>query len=135
MSFHVPLLQAPSLLLTLPIISICTTPSNIYCIQCSNGKNLLKRETGRGLSDRIRDHLYDTGKNDQSKSVSRHFNSSNHSISDFVACCLSVNGGNDCRKTKRNATNSRFGHSWSPRDKWTLHFLLTFCFPGIFLSF
>ena len=46
-----------------------------------------------------------TGKNlrenNQSKPVSRHFNSSNHSISDFVASSLSViNGGNDCRKTK-----------------------------------
>ena len=33
--------------------------------------------------------------------VSRHFNSSNHSVSDFVAFDLSViNGGNDCRKSK-----------------------------------
>ena len=40
-------------------------------------------------------------KKDQSKPISRHFNSSNHSISDFVAFGLSIiNGGNDCRKTK-----------------------------------
>ena len=46
-------------------------------------------ETGRRLDDRIRDHLYDIRKNDQSKPVSRHFNSSNHSISDFAAFGLS----------------------------------------------
>ena len=64
-------------------------------------------ESGRRLGDRTRDHLYDIRKNDLSKPVSRHFNSSNHSISDFVAFGLSViNGGNDGRKT-----NSRFGHS------------------------
>ena len=56
-------------------------------------------ETGR-LGDRVRNHLCDIRKNDQSKPVSRHFNSSNHPISDFVAFGLSIiNVGNDCRKT------------------------------------
>ena len=58
-------------------------------------------ETGRRLGDRIRDHLYDLHKNDQSKPFSRIFNSSNHSISDFVAFGLFViNDGNDCCKIK-----------------------------------
>ena len=58
-------------------------------------------ETGHRLGDRIRDHLYEIRKNYQSKLVSRHFNSFNHSISDFAAFGLSIiNGGNDCRKTK-----------------------------------
>ena len=44
----------------------------------------------------MRDHLYDIRKNDQPKSISRHFNSSNPSISDFVAFALhEINSGND----------------------------------------
>ena len=42
------------------------------------------------LGDRVRDHLYDISKNDLSKPVSRHFNSSNHSISNFAAFGLSI---------------------------------------------
>ena len=58
-------------------------------------------ETGRRLGDRVRDHLYDLRKNDLSRPVSCRFNSSNHSISDFVAFGFSViNGGNNCRKMK-----------------------------------
>ena len=43
--------------------------------------------------------LNGTVKNDQSKPVFRHFNSSNHSISDFVLCLSVINGGNG-RKIK-----------------------------------
>ena len=69
-------------------------------------------ETGCRLGDCIRDHLYDIRKNDQSKPVSRHFNFSNHSISDFAAFGLSIiNGGKYCRKTKEIRLISHFGHS------------------------
>ena len=81
----------------------CTTPNIIYCrVQCSNCNKLYIGETGRSLGDRIRDHLYDIRKNDQPKPVSRHFNSSNHCISDFVAFgrLSIINGSNDCRKTR-----------------------------------
>ena len=55
---------------------------------------MCEKKSGRRLCDCIRDHLYDIRKNG-------HFNSSNHSISHFVAFGLSViNSGNDCRKTK-----------------------------------
>jgi len=58
-------------------------------------------ETGRRFGDRIRDHLYDIRKNDETKPVSRHFNSANHSLSDFIVFGLSlISGDNDCRKTK-----------------------------------
>ena len=91
----------------------CTTPNIIYCIQCFNCNKLYIGETGRRLGDRIGDHLYDIRKNDLSKPVSRHFDSYNHSISNFVTFGLSViNGGNDCCKTKEmRLYNSRFGHS------------------------
>ena len=79
----------------------CTTPNVVYCIQCSKCNQLYIGETGRRLGDRIRDHIYNIRKIDLSKPVSRHFNSSNHSISNFFAFGLSIiNGGNDCRKTK-----------------------------------
>ena len=79
----------------------CTTFNVIYCIQCSHCSQLYIGETGRRLGDRVRDHLYDIRKNDPSKPVSRHFNSTDHSISDFVVFGLSlIKGGNDCRRTK-----------------------------------
>ena len=56
-----------------------TTPNIIYCIQCSNCNKLYIGEIGRRLGN----HLYDVRKSDLSKHVSRHFNSSNHSISNF----------------------------------------------------
>ena len=63
--WNLPLLQAPSLLLTLPIISI----AQILFIAFSalNCNKLYIDETGRRLGDRIRDHLYDIRKSDQSK--------------------------------------------------------------------
>ena len=78
----------------------------------------------RKICDRIRDHLYDVRKNDLTKPVSRHFNSLNHSLSDFIVFGLSlVSGNNDCRKTKEmrlihrlgthnpNGMNERFNYS------------------------
>ena len=65
-------------------------------------------EPGQHLGDHIRDHLYDIRNNNLSKPVSYHFNSFNHSISNFVAFGISlINGGNDCRKTEE----MRFIHS------------------------
>ena len=73
----------------------CTTPNIIFCIHCSNCNKLYISETGRRLGD-ASEITFTTCKNDQSKPVLRPFNSSNHSISDFVAFGLSViNGGND----------------------------------------
>ena len=70
-------------------------PFLIYSKGSSSG------ETGRRLGDRIREHLYDVRNNDSTKPVSRHFNLSNHSLSDFIVFGLSlVRGDNDCRKTK-----------------------------------
>ena len=74
--FLVPLLQAPSLLLILLIISIVP---HLICEQ------LYIRETGHYLGSCIRDHLYNICKKDLSKPVSHLFNSSNHSVSNFVA--------------------------------------------------
>ena len=102
----------------------CRTPNIIYCIQCSNCKKLYIGETGRRLGDRIRDHLYDIRKNDLSKPISRHFNSSNHSISDFVAFGLSIiNGGNDCRKTKE----MRLIHALGTLNPHGINERFTFC--------
>ena len=102
----------------------CTTPIFFYCIQCSNSNMIYIGETGHHLGDRIRDHLYDIRKNDQSKPLSRYLNSSNHSISDFVAFGLSIiNGGNDCRKTREMRVIHALGT------------LLTFCCSGTLLSF
>jgi len=57
-------------------------------------------ETGRRLGDRFRDHLYDIRKQDLTKSVSRHFDSHNHSESDIIVLGLiSSRGDNESRKT------------------------------------
>ena len=58
--------------------------------------------------------VYTVGKKDfKERSIqtfSRHFNSSNHSISDFAEFGLSViNGGNDYRKTKEMRLIHAFG--------------------------
>ena len=58
----------------------CVTPNVIYCIQCTLCNQLYVGETGRRLGDRIRDHVRDIGTNDNTKPVSRHFNSANHNI-------------------------------------------------------
>ena len=80
---------------------VCTSSNVIYCIKCSRCNLLYVGETGRRFGDRIRDHLYDIRKNDETKPVSRHFNSANHSLSDFIVFGLSlISGNNDCRKTK-----------------------------------
>ena len=48
--------------------------------------------------------------NDSSKPVSRHFNSFDHSLSDFIVFGLSlVSGDNDCRKTKEMRLIHRLG--------------------------
>ena len=98
LSFHVPLLQAPSPLLTLPNISIA---QHLILLIVFNALIATSYTSGKlDVVDRIRDHLSDIRKNDLSKPVSRHFNSSIHSISNFVAFGLSIiNGSNDCRKT------------------------------------
>ena len=58
-------------------------------------------ENDHCLGDGIRDHLNEIPKKDLSKPVFRHFNSYNHSVSNFVAFGVSViNGGNDYRKTE-----------------------------------
>ena len=72
-------------------------------IQCSNcNKLIIHREICRRLGDRIRDHFYDIRKTDVSKPVfSRHFNFSNHFISNFVVFGLFViKDGKDGCKTK-----------------------------------
>ena len=78
----------------------------------------------RRLGDRIKDHIYDIRKNDLSKPVSRRFNSSNHSISNFVSFGLSViNGGNDCRKTKE----MRLIHALGTLNPHGINERFTFC--------
>ena len=63
-------------------------------------------------------------KNDRSEPVSRHFNSSDHSISNFVAFGLSViNGGNDCRKTKE----MRLIHALGTLNPHGINERFTFC--------
>ena len=82
----------------------CTTFKTfiiIYCIHCSHCNQLDIEEIGCRLGDRMRDHLNDIHKKDISKPGSRHFNSSNHSMYNFVEFDLSViSGGNDCHKIK-----------------------------------
>ena len=95
-----PLLRAPSLLLTTPIILIARLIS-FHSTLSHATSYIYIGEADRRLGDRIRYHLYDILKSDTSKPVFWHFNCSNHYISNFVAFSLSViNGGNDCRKTK-----------------------------------
>ena len=102
----------------------CTTPNIIYCIQCANCNKLYSGETDCRLGDRIRDNPYDICKNDLSKPVSRNFNSSNHSVSDFVAFGLSIiNGGNDCFKTNR----MRLIHALCTFDPHGINEGFTFC--------
>ena len=93
-----------------------------------NCNKLYIGETDRHLGDRIRDHLNDIRKNDLSKPVSRHFTSSNHSISDFVAFGLSViNGVNDRRKTKE----MRLFHALSTPNPHRINKRFTFCSPSV----
>ena len=76
-------------------------PNVVYCIKCSSCNLLYIGETDRRLGDRIHEHLYDVRNNDSTKPVSRHFNSFDHSLSDFIVFGLSlVSGDNDCRKTR-----------------------------------
>ena len=79
----------------------CVTPNVIYCIQCTACNHLYVGETGRRLGDRIRDHIRDIGVNDNTKPVSRHFNSANHNIHHMIVfgLCL-ISGTNDDRKSK-----------------------------------
>ena len=85
-------------------------------------------ESGRCLGDRVRDHFYDIRKNDIFKPVSRHFNSSNHSISNFVVFSLFViNGGKDCRKTKE----MRLIHALCTLNPHGINERLTFCKPPV----
>jgi len=78
----------------------CTSSNIIYCIQCSVCTLLYIGETGRRLGDCFRDHLYDIRKQDLTKSVSRHFDSHNHSESDIIVLGLiSSRGDNESRKT------------------------------------
>ena len=82
------------------------------------------RTNGRHLGDRIGDHLYDIRKNNQSKSVSRRYNSSDHFISDFVAFGLPIiHGGNDCRKTKE----MRLIHASGTLNPHRINERFTFC--------
>ena len=54
--------------------------------------------------------MYDVRNNDSTKPVSRHFNLSDHSLSDFIVFGLSlVRGDNDCRKTKEMRLIHRLG--------------------------
>ena len=102
----------------------CTTPNIVDWIQCSNCNKLEIGETGRRLGDCTRDHLYDIPKNDLSKPFSPHFNSSNHSISNFVAFGLSViNCGNDSRKTKE----MRLIHALGTLNPHGINERFTFC--------
>ena len=65
-------------------------PSNIiYCISCSKCCKLYIGETGRCLSDRFAEHLCSARNNDVDKPVARHFNATNHSISDIKVCPIS----------------------------------------------
>ena len=79
----------------------CLTPNVIYCIQCTACNHLYVGETGRRLADRIREHIRDIGLNDNTKPVSRHFNSANHNIHHLIVfgLCL-ISGTNVDRKSK-----------------------------------
>ena len=87
-------------------------------------------------------------KNAQSKPASRHFNSCNHSISDFVAFSLSViNCSNNCCKTKEMQLihalgilnpyriNERFTFCFNLLLSQNLFVFLTIFFSHTFLSF
>ena len=51
------------------------------------------------MSDRFAKHLCSVRNNNVDKSVARHFNAANHSISDIKVCAISlISGGNDSRK-------------------------------------
>ena len=74
-------------------------PKSNYCISCSKCCKLYIDETGRRLSDRFAEHLRSIRNNDIDKSVARHFNAANHSISDMKICAISpISGGNHSRK-------------------------------------
>ena len=135
-----PFVKSPPLEKNVIIVLIKQSTSNIiYCIHCSNCSNWNKLhigETSRGLGDRIRDHLYDIRKNDLSKLslaililLIILFQILLHSVFSVI------NGGNDCRKTKEMRLIHPLGIFNPLLDKWTFHILLTFCWPGTFLSF
>ena len=67
----------------------CTSSNIIYCISCSKCCKLYIGETGRCLSDRFAEHLCSARNNDVDKPVARHFNATNHSISDIKVCPIS----------------------------------------------
>ena len=81
----------PRLFLTSSIISVAQDRIIFNAFkQCSHCSQLYIRETDLRLGDRIEDQLNNIRKNDLSKSVSRHFDFSNYSISNFVVFSLSV---------------------------------------------
>ena len=60
-----------------------TSSNIIYCISCIKCWKLYIGETGRRLSDRFAEHLRSVRNNDLDKPVARHFNATNHSISNI----------------------------------------------------
>ena len=77
----------------------CASSNFVYCISCCKCHKLYIGKTGRYLSDRFAEHLPSVRNNDVDKSVTRHFNSTNHSISDMkVFAISSIFVGNNSRK-------------------------------------
>ena len=112
----------------------CTSSNIIYCISCSKCCKLYIGETGRRLSDRF--SVRSVRNNDVDKSVARHFNIVNHSISDIKVCVISrISGGNDSRKRQEKRLIFKIG-TWlayfQPHDYLSyinlLVFLFIFCF-------
>ena len=63
------------------------------------GSKIQRVETGRRLSDRFAEHLRSVRNGDVDKPVARHFNSTNHSLSDMKICAISqIFGGNNSHK-------------------------------------
>ena len=82
----------------------------VYCISCSRCGLLYVGETGRRLSDRFAEHLRSVRNGDADKSVARHFNSANHSLSDIKVCAISqISGSNNNRKRQEKRLIFKIG--------------------------
>ena len=61
--------------------NVCCNSSNvIYCIECQKCNVQYVGQTKRKIKDRLREHIYHTGKNTQCSDVPYHFNLEGHSI-------------------------------------------------------
>ena len=99
-----------------------TSSNFVYCRPCSKCHELCIGETARYLSDRFAEHLPSV-RNDVDKSITWHFNCSNHSISDmkvFVISSISVGNNSRRRQERRLVFNLETTHPYGFNQRFSI---------------